>query len=94
LASSSNPLGPQSYSAPVQVPEHNWLLKVSFNHQNFISKFNVARNQYGIWFSLDNFGTGILTFAQMKNIPIRRINIDGRLINQIIDDPVAKAQVK
>jgi|GEM_PF-1801645 len=57
---------------------------------NFIESLH----QYGVNFALDNFGNGNLSFAQMRDIPICRVNIDGHLINSIIDNKVARVQVQ
>jgi len=56
--------------------------------------FIKSLNHYGVNFALDNFGNGNLSFAQMREIPISRLNIDGRLINSISTCEVSKVQVK
>ncbi len=56
--------------------------------------FIKALSPYQIRFSLDNYGCGYLSFAQIKNIPFTTINIDGRLINEITTNQISKVIVE
>ncbi|NRA84290.1 MAG: EAL domain-containing protein, partial [Gammaproteobacteria bacterium] len=55
--------------------------------------FMQALKQYNVRFALDSYGSGYLSLAQIKNVPISTINIDGRLINDIQANPISKALV-
>jgi diguanylate cyclase (GGDEF)-like protein/PAS domain S-box-containing protein len=50
--------------------------------------------QMGFSFGLDRFGGGISSFGYLKNLPVDFIKIDGRLIAEILEDPVTLAIVE
>lgn len=57
---------------------------------NFISRLK----QKGCKVALDDFGSGLSSFAYLKNMPIDNLKIDGVFIRDITTDPMDKAFVE
>jgi len=58
------------------------------------SAFMQALSAIGCRFSIDDFGSGLSSFAFLRKLPIDYLKIDGLLIKDILDDPTDFTMVK
>ncbi|WP_256998772.1 EAL domain-containing protein [Nitrosococcus oceani] len=58
------------------------------------TRFMEALKTRGCCFSLDDFGSGLSSFAYLKALPVNFLKIDGLFVKDIVDDPIDLAMVR
>jgi diguanylate cyclase (GGDEF)-like protein/PAS domain S-box-containing protein len=58
------------------------------------TEFLANLQSLGCHTALDDFGSGLSSFAYLKNLPINYLKIDGVFIKQIVEDPTSRVMVE
>ncbi len=59
-----------------------------------VVRFISTLKGFGCRFSMDDFGNGLSSFGYLKDIPLDYLKIDGRLVKDMVSDPVDHAMVE